>query len=52
MPVELPDDLAVADRRDIERIEQGPVPEGSLTLRHGIEMPVDRVTEGQIPVAQ
>src|SRR6185503_366457 len=52
VPVELPDNLAVPDHGCVEWVEQGPVEEGSPTLRHGIEMPVDRIAKGQISIAE
>src|SRR5215467_11971804 len=52
MPIELPDNLAVADYRGVERVETAPVHEGSSPPRERVELPVHRITEGQITVPE
>jgi len=52
MAIELPDDLAVADGGRVERVEPAPVHARRAARRHGIEMPVDRLAEGQAAIAQ
>ena len=52
MAAELPHDLAVANRCRIEGIEQGPVEQGCAAACHGIEMPVDRITKGQLAISE
>ena len=50
--VQLPDDLAVAHAAGVEGRNATPVPDGRLTPRNGIEMPIDRLAEAQAAPTQ
>src|SRR5687768_12074522 len=52
MPIELPDDLAVAHHRGVERVELCPMHAWRAARPHWIEMPVDRISKPQRPVAK
>jgi hypothetical protein len=52
MPVDLPEQLVVADRRAIEMIDPAPVPQRSARAARRIAVPVDRRTERHALVAE
>ena len=52
VPVELPDDLAVPHPTGVEEVDVGPVHEGGPLAAHRIEVPVDRIAEGEAAIAE
>src|SRR5689334_11216108 len=52
MTAELPNDLAVADRRGVQGIDAAPMRRGAAPPRDGIETPVDRLSEIEIAITE
>ena len=52
MPVQLPDELVISDHFEVEVRKPAPVDERRAPSRQRIELPVDRITEREVTVAE